>query len=74
MTIVIDNLKKYSEYMIEYDNDALVVYVSGLDEDGFWFDIDIQDEVNDPESYAWGYHDALNEKGHYSTVSKVVYG
>lgn len=73
MTAILDNLTKYTEYLIEYDTDALVVYVSGLDENGFWFDISIEDEVNDPESYAQGYQSALKERGYFSTVTKVVY-
>lgn len=73
MTAILDALKTYTEFMIEYDNDALVVYISGLDSDGFWIDLLIEDEVNDPESFAQGYHTALKERGYFSTVTKVVY-
>lgn len=73
MTSILDTLKKYTEFMIEYDNDALVVYISGLDADGFWFDLLIEEDVNDPESFALGYQTALKERGYFSTVSKVVY-
>lgn len=73
MTAILDTLKNYSEFMIEYDNEALVVYISGLDADGFWIDLSIEDEVNDPESFAQGYQTALKERGFFSTVTKVVY-
>ena len=73
MTAILDKLNQYTEFMIEYDTDALVVYISGLDKDGFWFDLSIEEDVNDPESYAQGYQTALKELGYFSTVTKVVY-
>lgn len=73
MTAILDKLNLYTEFLIEYDNDALVVYISGLDKDGFWFDLLIEDGVNDPESFAQGYQTALKERGYFSTITKVIY-
>lgn len=63
----------YTEYLIEYDTENNVVYISGLNKDLFWEELFIEDEIAEPESYAWGYHDALKEKGYFSTVEQVVY-
>ena len=68
-----DTLKKYTEYMIEYDTDDNLVYISGLTKEDFWDEIDIQEDIADPESYAWGYHDSLKSQGIFSTVTPVEY-
>lgn len=66
-------MTKYNEYLIEYDPDNLMVYVSGLDGDNFWDELFIEEDVNDPESYALGYQDSLKAQGIFSTVQKVIY-
>ena len=73
MTVLLDTLKQYSEFMIEYDNDENLVYISGLTKEGFWDEISIQDDIAEPESYAWGYHDSLKAQGIFSTVTPVEY-
>lgn len=66
-----DNMALYNEYLVEYDNENLVVYVSGLDDDGFWWEFDCQTDVNDPESFAQGYQEALTAKGYIAEVIAV---
>ena len=69
----LDTLKQYTEFLIEYDPDDNLVYISGLTKDDFWDEISIEDDVAEPESYAWGYHDCLKQMGYFSTVSQVDY-
>lgn len=64
-------VNNYSEYLVEYDNEALVVYLSGLDEDGFWIELDVWDEVNDPESFAQGVQESYKRLDIFSTILKV---
>lgn len=70
---MVKTLGEYSEYLIEYDQEALVVYISGLDSDQYWDEILVETDLNDPESYAYGYRDALKLKGIFSSVVKVEY-
>ncbi len=63
----------YTEYFIEYDPEHLVVYINGLDQDGFWNEIKIVDEVNDPESYAEGFVEAATGAGIFASMGMVVY-
>ena len=62
----------YTEYMIEYDNDENCAYVSGLDEDGFWIHLEFQDDIADPESYAWGRHESYKQLNVFSTVVNIT--
>jgi hypothetical protein len=41
--------KDYLEYLIEYDKENSCVYVSGLDEDGFWEELNCKEGLDDPE-------------------------
>lgn len=66
-------LSEYSEYLIEYDTEALVVYISGLDADLYWDELKVETEVDDPESFAQGIQAGLAVKGIFSTVTKVEY-
>ncbi len=66
-------IKEYLEYFVEYDNENLLVYISGLDEDGFWEEIGIYDEVDDPESFAHGFSNSLIHNGKFSSVGPVEY-
>ena len=61
----------YSEYMIEWDDINLVVYVSGLDSDGFWDELYTHDEVNNPEEFAEGYAARMIDQGLFVTIVKV---
>lgn len=70
---MVKTLREYSEYLIEYDTEALVVYISGLDSDQYWDEILVETDINDPESYAEGYRDALKLKGIFASVVKVEY-
>lgn len=45
---------KYSEYLVEYDNETLDVVLSGLKEEGTWEFFDCWDDVNSPEDFAHG--------------------
>jgi hypothetical protein len=72
MNSILDNLGKFEEYMIEYDNENLVVYVSGLDADGFWIELAVHTEVNSPEDFAQGYQEAFTAKGIYSTIENIT--
>lgn len=71
MNSILDRLKNYKEFQVEYDPDHLVVYISGLDADGFWTELDCQTDVNDPESFAQGYDEALRSLGYKSEVMNV---
>lgn len=73
MTALLDTLKQYSEFMIEYDVEDNMVYISGLTKDKFWDEIIIEEDIAEPESYSWGYHDALKSQGIFSTVTPVEY-
>lgn len=66
-------LSEYTEYLIEYDTEALVVYISGLDSDLYWDEIKVETDVNNPEEFALGIQAGLALKGIFSTVTKVVY-
>ncbi|AXP07750.1 hypothetical protein SmphiM6_59 [Sinorhizobium phage phiM6] len=68
---MVNSKDKYSEYLIEYDNEALVVYLSGLDEDDFWIELNVWDEVNDPESFAQGVQEVYKSLEKFSTILKV---
>jgi hypothetical protein len=72
MNAVIDNLAKYNEYLVEYDNNSLVVYLSGLDDDGFWWEIDCQTDINSPEDFAQGYQEAMLRKGFIVSFENVT--
>jgi len=61
----------YREYLIEYDNDALMVYLSGLDEDDFWIFIRQWEDVDNVESFAEGYAESLREQGETVQVIPV---
>lgn len=62
---------EYSEYLIEYDNHNNIVYISGLDPDQFWIELETQSDVADPESYAWGRHEAYKQLNIFSTIINV---
>lgn len=63
-------MTKYSEYLIEYDLDENVVYVSGLIEDEFWEEFFVEEPDTDVESYAWGLHDGM-KMFHDRTITVV---
>lgn len=63
--------KKYMEYLIEYDNINNSVYVNGMTPEGFWEEISTEDDIADPESYAWGVHDTLVSTGFKADVVDV---
>lgn len=63
---------KYSEIFIEYDVENNVVYISGLLNGEFWEEFDVQTDVAEPESFAWGFHEALKHKGLFSTVDRIT--
>lgn len=62
----------YVSYLIEYDIGNNVVYVSGLDTDGFWIEFAVQDDIAEPESYAWGYADSLKASGREVEVENIT--
>lgn len=64
-------MTKYLEYLIEYDNENLVVYVSGLDEDGYWFELDCHEDVNSPEDFAQGIEQVYLSAGEKVSVVSV---
>lgn len=61
----------YTEYLVEFDNEALVVYVSGLTPDGFWEETNVIDDANNPEEFAEGYAARMREEGWTVQVMKV---
>lgn len=63
----------YSEYLVEYDNENNCVYISGLDSDMFWNEFQVETDIAEPESYAWGYAEAMKYNGFTVTVSEVEY-
>jgi hypothetical protein len=62
----------YTSYLVEYDNANNVVYISGKDMDGFYIEFGVQDDVAEPESYAWGYADALKYQGKEVEVENIT--
>lgn len=60
---------EYLEYLIEYDPQNLVVYVSGLTKDSYWEEFDCYDEVNDPESFALGLEAGYKKNGKFASVT-----
>lgn len=52
-------MANYSEYLIEYDDVNLIVYLSGLDPNGFWDEISSFDDVNESEDFAEGLKEGL---------------
>lgn len=69
--MIINMISEYTEYLVEYDLELLMVYVSGLTVEGYWEEIREFDDVNDPESYALGYAQRMREDGRFTTVSPV---
>lgn len=69
---MIKKVKYYLEYFIEYDMKNLVVYVSGLTNDGYWEEIECHDDVNDPESFALGIQAGYKAVGMFSSVEPVI--
>ncbi|QIG73051.1 hypothetical protein EVB99_060 [Rhizobium phage RHph_N3_19] len=63
---------EYSEYIVEYDEELLMVYLSGLTPEGYWEEICDFDDINDPESFAHGYQEALRADGKFCTVMPVL--
>ena len=66
-------VKEYLEYFVEYDNEHLLVYVSGLDEDGYWDELRVFEEVDNPESFAHGYVESLKKSGAFASSGQVIY-
>lgn len=64
-------ISEYTEMLVEYDLELLMVYVSGMTIEGYWEEIREFDDVNDPESYAEGYAQRMREDGHFVTVEPV---
>lgn len=63
----------YSSYMIEYDNINGVVYISGMTPEGFWEEFSTQDDIAEPESYAYGVHDTYDALGFDVEITEVDY-
>lgn len=61
----------YTEYLVEYDYTILAVYLSGLDEDGFWTNIENFDEVNEPEDFANGIVAGFRLNGKFAQALSV---
>lgn len=64
-------ISEYTEYLLEYDMELLMVYLSGLTVEGYWEEIREFDEVNDPESFAEGYASRMRDDGHFVLVEPV---
>jgi len=62
---------EYTEYLIEYDNDYLVVYVSGLTPEGYWEEFEVHDEVDDPEDFAFGMVEAFKISGSFAQAQPI---
>lgn len=57
-------MNNYEEYLIEYDNDTHMVYISGRDKNNFWFDIENYDDVSSSlVDFAEGYAQNLRNMG-----------
>lgn len=69
--MVISLFPEYSEILVEYDLELLMVYVSGLTPEDFWEEFKEFDDVNDPESFALGYAARVREEGKFVTVEPV---
>lgn len=63
---------EYSEFLVEYDLELLMVYISGLTPEGFWEDIRELEDVNDPESFSEGYAQAMRDRGLFVSVVPVL--
>ena len=55
---------KYKEYIVEYSNDAGMVYLNGLDQDNFWIEIQSWEDEVSAESFAAGVVEALRAEGY----------
>lgn len=64
-------ISEYTEYLIEYDLELLMVYLSGLTTEGYWEEIREFDDVNDPESFSEGYASRMRDDGLFVTVEPV---
>lgn len=61
----------YNELLVEYDNDHLVVYISGLTDDDYWEEFDCFDDVNNPEDFAQGIVAMYHKFGYTAKASPV---
>jgi len=73
MTEVITEETKFTEILVEYDNENLVVYISGLDHDDFWIELDTFEDIDNPESFAHGFCEALKSTGTFASIVPVDY-
>jgi hypothetical protein len=64
-------MNKFREVLVEYDNDNLVVYCSHLDDDDYWIEYDTHTDVDNPESFAHGYAEAIKAFGVTAQVIPV---
>jgi len=63
----------YSEYLVEFDNVNLVVYVSGLNPDGFWEETAVIDDAENPENFAEGYAQSMRDAGLSASVVEITF-
>lgn len=63
---------EYSEYLIEFDEDLLMVYLSGLTPESYWEELREFDDINDPESFAEGYAQRMRDDGLFVSVVPVL--
>jgi hypothetical protein len=64
-------IPEYTEYLIEFDTPHLVVYVSGLTPEGYWEEIRVEDEVDNPEDFALGMVEGFKSLGHFAQAQPV---
>lgn len=63
---------QYTEYLVEYDNDHLIVYVSGLTPEGYWEEFRVEDEVNNPEDFAQGVVATFMSQGIFAQAQPIL--
>lgn len=63
---------EYSEYLLEFDEDLLMVYLSGLTPESYWEELREFDDVNDPESFSEGYAQRMRDDGLFVSVVPVL--
>lgn len=61
----------YTEFAVEYDQANLVVYLVGLTPDGFWDELAVHTDVNNPEEFAEGYAARLRDEKKFVTIQQI---
>jgi hypothetical protein len=65
-------MEQYSEYFIEYDRNMGSFWVSGLNKDRFWIDLEYVQVFDDPYEKIKEYVSDLQDQGHFVSIEDIT--